>query len=62
MDEMDLLYPIELPEPMSQEEASSWTDKQLGSVTAQLKSLPTYKDESAEVWAAEKARQESLLK
>lgn len=41
VDEMDLLYLIKLSEPMSQEEASCWMDKQLGSMMAQLKSMPT---------------------
>ncbi|KAH0836372.1 hypothetical protein J3R83DRAFT_7946 [Lanmaoa asiatica] len=62
VDEMDVLYPIELPEPMSEKESTHWTDKQLGSMIAQVESMPTYRDDSAEVWAAEKARQELLLK
>lgn len=52
----DLLYPIELPDAMSQENTNRWTSKPIGAAIAKLKDMPTYKDESVKLWDAEKLK------
>lgn len=60
-DEMDEVYPTELPESMSKEMAQRWTSEQLGSVIAPLQSMPTYQDDSAQIWEEEQAQRIAIL-
>ncbi|KAI5986056.1 hypothetical protein EDC04DRAFT_2999858 [Pisolithus marmoratus] len=52
--EMDILYPLDIPDPMSAEDTRHYKDKQLGSGIASLSSLPTFDKAAKDLWVAEK--------
>ncbi|KAI6003160.1 hypothetical protein EDC04DRAFT_2611771 [Pisolithus marmoratus] len=52
--EMDILYPLDIPDPMSAEDTSHYKDKQLSSGIANLSSLPTFDNAAKALWIAEK--------
>ncbi|KAI6019569.1 hypothetical protein EDC04DRAFT_2901766 [Pisolithus marmoratus] len=52
--EMDILYPLDIPDPMSAEDTRCYKDKQLGSGIASLSSLPTFDNAAKDLWVAEK--------
>ncbi|KAI6019078.1 hypothetical protein EDC04DRAFT_2607649 [Pisolithus marmoratus] len=67
--EMDILYPLDIPDPMSAEDTRRYKDKQLGSGIANLSSLPTFDNAAKDLWVAEKKaaqaeeeRQHELMK
>ncbi|KAI6043390.1 hypothetical protein EDC04DRAFT_2600254 [Pisolithus marmoratus] len=52
--EMDILYPLGIPDSMSAEDTRHYKDKQLGSGIANLSSLPTFDNAAKDLWVAEK--------
>ncbi|KAI6043267.1 hypothetical protein EDC04DRAFT_2959099 [Pisolithus marmoratus] len=52
--EMDILYPLDIPDPMSAEDTRCYKDKQLGSGIANLSSLPTFDNAAKDLWVAER--------
>ncbi|KAI6040601.1 hypothetical protein EDC04DRAFT_2602380 [Pisolithus marmoratus] len=52
--EMDILYPLDIPDPMSAEDTRHYKDKQLGSGISNLSSLPTFDNAAKDLWVAEK--------
>ncbi|KAI6030350.1 hypothetical protein EDC04DRAFT_2605304 [Pisolithus marmoratus] len=52
--EMDILYPLDIPDPMSAEDTRCYKDKQLGSGLANLSSLPTFDNAAKDLWVAER--------
>ncbi|KAI6043281.1 hypothetical protein EDC04DRAFT_2600323 [Pisolithus marmoratus] len=57
--EMDILYPLDIPDPMSAEDTRCYKDKQLGSGIASLSSLPTFDNAAKDLWVAEKKATQS---
>lgn len=60
-EDMNKLHPIQLPKATSKKNADCWMSTQCGTVTAQLKAIPTYKDKSGQLWDAEKTTQQAKL-
>ena len=61
-EDLDELYPIDLPESMTEREMELYLGQVSEGRIEELKTLPTYKDDTKDIWEQERAQAEKEAK